>query len=860
MPIHGEPHDTDPDPEDDSWVPPPPDPTLPVPGSTCPLGPTGRNPASAQAGSGESVPNVPGFTVACECGRGGIGIVFRAEQVELGRTVALKFLRPELAHSPEQQRRFRADAQALARLQHPNVAQVFLAGESDGWCYLVEEFVEGGSLDRRLGQPMEARSAAQLAATLANAVEHVHRQGILHRDLKPSNILMAEDGVPKISDFGLARLPEQAADDPSRTQSGAILGSASYMAPEQALGQISKIGPAADIHALGAILYEALTGRPPFLSASVLETLEQVRHQEPIAPRRLVPGLPRDLETITLKCLAKDPARRYTSAGDLAADLERFLDGRPIVARPVPVHERAVRWIRRHPGTAAGFGLALAALLALGVGGVVYQGLLQRALVESRDQEKRSDQRYRQARETLRRMVEHFQKPGIAETPRLRELLGLEVDEVTRFYQAISQDGEDPDPAVRFDYVVACREAIVLRHDLHQNEAASALILQVFPIIEHLAATDPDNPDYQTELAAYERLMGSLGLRRAGPETPDESPEALVSRSIDRLERLLQRDPGHRRARHELATSENDLGAILNAKGAAAQGVGHFRRAVAIRRDLLAGGPSPKGSSDLLMLAQCERNLAVTIQGEARHGEEAIGLYESSRDRLLKVLDADPQSLEAAISLGGTLFNEAIYLSYQPDRQDLAGERFGEAIDHLDRIHRREPEWGRAQSELLAAHGGRAQWHNRRQRHRESAADWERVVALAATSDQREDLSFFLAQERALAGDPRGALEIVGALVPSLGRRPFVYSLSLASTCGLALKALETTADGAPEDREDLARRLGSTGLDCVRLGLAALPEDQRPEARRAFEVDKEVGPLRDLPGWKSAVGSDGSP
>ena len=272
--------------------------------------------------------------------------------------------------SPEAATRFLAEAEAVARLQHPNVVQIHHIGEADGLPFFELEFVDGGSLDRRLdGTPWPARRAAELVEAATRGVAEAHRQGIVHRDLKPGNILMAADGTPKITDFGLAKL---LASDSGLTQTDSIMGSPGYMAPEQAEGHAHHAGPAADVYSLGAILYELLTGGPPFRGTTALEILDQVKNAEPVAPSRLVPGLPRDIETVALKCLQKEPGKRYDSAAAVAEDLRRFLAGEEIVARPVPVWERAWRWCRRHP-VPAGLSAVVVVVSALGLAGILWQ-------------------------------------------------------------------------------------------------------------------------------------------------------------------------------------------------------------------------------------------------------------------------------------------------------------------------------------------------------------------------------------------------------------------------------------------------------------------------------------------------------
>jgi serine/threonine-protein kinase len=279
---------------------------------------------------------IPGYEILQTLGRGGMGVVYKARQTALNRIVAIKVILSGYHAGPEAMQRFRTEAEAIARLQHPNILQVFDLGEQDGQPYLVMEFCGGGSLTRRDG-PMPPADAARLARTLAEAMQHAHSHGIVHRDLKPGNVLLTADGTPKISDFGLAKRLDEG---PGLTHSGAILGTPAYMAPEQAQGQ-KEVGPATDVYALGAILYEILTGRPPHAGGSVLETLQRVVNEPPPSPRGLVPSLPRELEAIVLRCLEKDPARRYAGGGELAADLGRFLQGEPLAAAP---RARRRRW------------------------------------------------------------------------------------------------------------------------------------------------------------------------------------------------------------------------------------------------------------------------------------------------------------------------------------------------------------------------------------------------------------------------------------------------------------------------------------------------------------------------------------
>jgi tetratricopeptide (TPR) repeat protein len=319
----------------------------------------------------ESLPSVPGFVILNVLGRGGMGVVYKARQASLNRLVALKMIRSGAHAGPAERARFRQEAEAVARLQHPNVVQIYEIGEHDAHPFLALEFVDGGSLAARLaGAPQPPRQAAGLVETLARAVHAAHGRGIIHRDLKPANVLLTADGTPKVADFGLAKCLDAEAGD---TPSGAVIGTPSYMAPEQARGRSREVGPLADVYALGAVLYELLTGRPPFRAETAADTLLQVLSDDPLAPSRLQPKVPRDLETVCLKCLHKDPGRRYASALDLAEDLRRFLAREPIRARPIGPGERAVKWVKRHPARAALAGLSVLTAVGLFVGGWLYQ-------------------------------------------------------------------------------------------------------------------------------------------------------------------------------------------------------------------------------------------------------------------------------------------------------------------------------------------------------------------------------------------------------------------------------------------------------------------------------------------------------
>jgi serine/threonine-protein kinase len=358
---------------------------------------------SADGRGGEATlgpPHVAGYEVGEELGRGGVGIVYRARHQRLNRPVALKMLLAGPYARPREMERFLREAEAVAGLRHPNIVQVYDVGDVDGRPYFTMELVEGSSLAEQIGGvPQPAGEAARLVAAVADAVQTAHQAGVVHRDLKPGNILLASDGAPKVTDFGLAHRLDGA---DGLTVTGVPIGTPSYMAPEQARGDRAAIGPATDVYALGAILYELLTGRPPFKGETATATLQQVVADEPVPPARLNARVPRDLQTICLKCLQKDPGKRYATAADLAADLGRFLRHESILARPAGWMERLARWVRRRPAAA---GLLAAVVLLLVVGGIG-AGLQYRQWVAARERRDQTDRDVRGILEAVRGPLE----------------------------------------------------------------------------------------------------------------------------------------------------------------------------------------------------------------------------------------------------------------------------------------------------------------------------------------------------------------------------------------------------------------------------------------------------------------------
>jgi serine/threonine-protein kinase len=532
------------------------------------------------------LPTIPGYEIVAELARGGMGVVYQARQVRLGRFVALKMILAGEQASVEERLRFRAEAEAVARLQHPHIVQIHEVGEANGRPYFSLEFCAGGSLAGKLdGTPWPVRSAAQLLETLARAVHAAHEHGIVHRDLKPANVLLTADGTPKVTDFGLAKHLDAEA---GQTRTGAVLGTPSYMAPEQATGHARDVGPLADLYALGTILYELLTGRPPFKAASVLATLEQVRSQEPVPPRRLQPAVPRDLETICLKCLHKEPRKRYPSAAGLADDLRRFLTGEPIQARPIGPLERLGRWCRRRPAL-AGVTAALLLVSAAALASIFWQWRRAEASARLAREQRDEVQRQRDEAEKNFRLALEANASVADLADQLKPIAGTQsqtVDEILNltarnYDRLLAEVGERPPLLAGKAEMLNAHADVYL--EMNRSGPASACAGEALALFTRLAAQDPAAPRYQAGLARSHDLRGRVLVVQG-----HTGPALTAFRTALAIRHeLATAEPANPEWQSALSTSHLWIGRALELHGDRAGQHAAYEQALRLRRQLV---------------------------------------------------------------------------------------------------------------------------------------------------------------------------------------------------------------------------------------------------------------------------------
>lgn len=661
-----------------------------------------------------ALPVVPGYRLQAELGRGGMGVVYRATQDGLERTVAIKMLVAGRLASPELLTRFRTEAEAVARLAHPNIVQIFEIGEAAGHPFLSFEYLAGGALANRASQgPQPPRQAAALVATLARAMHHAHQHGIIHRDLKPANVLLTEDGVPKIADFGLAK---QLASEAGQTHTGDVMGTPCYMAPEQARGATQQIGPGCDVYALGAILYELLTGRPPLLGQDTIETLLLVLHEEPVPPRRLAPKVPRDLETICVKCLSKSPRSRYDSAAELADDLDRFLTNRPILARPSGLTELLFKWARRRPAVAALVAVSIAAATTLIVYGGWKNAQVQASLERQETLRSRAESNFLKALDAAeRRLNRAGQDPQ-----RLLE------EELT-FYNEIRAQPDD-DPEAQYEKALAARGAGKVYRMMGNAQPAERAYNDALSKLTELSQAFPSEAKYQRGLAATHDSLAQHYQSTGENEQADVHSRA----ALKLLAKLSEQEPAEPDYRRQMGVVWNNLAIQLNRTSKTAEAIDAHHQAIEIRRRLST--EYPDNAQFRLDESISHANLGAILwklkQSEPAQAEirEAIRLRETLPDEITA-------EAEFRVASAGLSNNLAAALSAE-SKSSEAFESWSKTIAGLEKLVADYPDVPRYPSMLADTHVNVGLAHAVRGQRTEAAtamaaalAIWQRLAA-----------------------------------------------------------------------------------------------------------------------------------
>jgi tetratricopeptide (TPR) repeat protein len=679
---------------------------------------------------GADGPALPlGYELEALIGRGGMGVVHRARQLGLDRRVAMKTIAAGRDASPLLIERFRREFEAVASLNHPAIVPIHDVGVRDGVPFYAMELLEGGSLaDRLAAGPLPIPDAVALVERLARAVDYAHRRGIIHRDLKPSNILFDAEGAAKVADFGLAKRLD-ADPDAAATRSSLLLGTPSYMAPEQASGAGAAIGPAVDVHALGAILFECLAGRLPFLASSPLETLELIRTAEPPSPTRFRPDLPADLGTICLTCLEKDPARRYASAASLADDLGRFARGETILARPAGRLDRVAKWARRRPAEAAFATLLALSLAGTIVGLLVHQTRLRAALAreaeaaaDARRQRGIAESNYREARDSITSILATLSDPKFAGSPRLAEVHRVQAEAALVFYDRVLGRTDSSNPMIRRDTAKAAVEAANLQITLGRSEVAEANLLRARRLYEALLATSPGDRGLLREQMVAHIKLGVFLMRRDTERSVRalEGALALARRRADLVPTAADRPE------KDLAWCEHNLGSAWQLAGRHERAVPHYVRAVALYE--VAMRRAPDDVPLRVELAQSLINLGLA-HATTKDAAKAEVDYREAEAMLDEALAARPGVAEYVASRCDLLVNWG-NLDVERGRVDAGIARLGQGLRELLPILNAEPNVLRLKATAINLHGARALALEKAGRFREASEDWGRVIAL----------------------------------------------------------------------------------------------------------------------------------
>ena len=811
--------------------------------------------------TGRPMPHVSGYEILGELGRGGMGVVYKARQKKLNRLVALKMVLSGGHASPDALARFLVEAQAVAALQHPNIVQIYEVGEHDSLPHFSLEFVDGAPLDRALaGKPQKPVDAARLVETLSRAMHFAHAHSILHRDLKPANVLLTSDGVPKITDFGLAKKLE---GDSSQTKDGSIMGTPSYMAPEQARGELKNLGPSADIYSLGAMLYEMLVGRPPFLGSSPFDTIMQVIKEEPVPPSRLIGKLPPDVETICLKCLQKEPAKRYATAELLAEDCRRFIAGEPILSRPISPVERAWRWCRRNPKVAGLLATVAGLLVLVTVTSTVsaltiaqernLKEIQRKDAVDARELAETAKQRAEEneklatdqsvlSLDTMQVLIDKVQTQ-LDEAPRTQQIKRDLLETAMEGLKKVAKKAEGSTSIEATMLSAHMRMADIFKQ-LGDTDDAMKEFEKSLDIARRRAAKNPDNDASQANLAL---VLSQVGDMRQELERDVDASQSCYQEALAICETLHGRPPSAvggqppERLLDMLAEANKNVALTLLKQGKPGESLALLAKVVSQRQELVAMAPD-------VQLFQQTLAQAYNILGEVCFltGDTAAALthYDECIAQREKVLANDPGDIQGTFELAESCGNYGDVLIRLGDNagarklfeRALAGFR---GLMDLDGRNINFKIATGASSYRLGVLARRAGDTAEADRHfAESLALREEIAALDPSNDARR-MELMLALAR--CGEHVRAVEIAESVRAGSKDPELLCEVARCyAQCSAGLRDTDASQADAYAD-----------------TAIAALSEaiDDGYTDRVAFNTDPDLDPIRDLPGYRALAG-----
>ncbi|HQR06619.1 MAG TPA: protein kinase [Gemmatales bacterium] len=686
--------------------------------------------SAASTSSAQQAKQQTGYELLGELGRGGMGVVYRARDRKLNRQVALKKIKNGSLANRQEQERFLREARIVAKLVHPGIVQIYEVGEEtsdDGLPlpFFVMELVEGESLAQRLERgKLDEKEAATLIESLARTIHAAHLQGIVHRDLKPANILLSDQepalSTVKIADFGLAKLIE-AKGQSGLSLGGTLMGTPGYMAPEQIRGTAEALGPGTDVYALGAILYECLTGQTPYPKETSLAALEAVFQHDPASVCHSQPGVSRELEAICLKCLQQEPGNRYESALALADDIARWRRLEPILARHTTARERIVKWIRRHPWPTALIGLVALMTFAVILGLSIFALKQQQAIARIEKEKARADANYRSARQTISRMLSRINEMKTKRQEGVREFHSRQLEDVLAFHESAMMDVDADQPQVQFDTAQTLIEIATLQSTLGRHAAAEASLKRAMSLLDR--RTDDAEQVIAARLVAWNKL-GSVQLALGKPD------DAIASyqRSQELARQLNKEHPDKTVYQYDVAWSHHNLGAAYTAQKKFPQAEQEFVQAVQLRQAAL----KQQGRNHDLRryLAESQTNLALVLHQRVKRveAEKHYAEAEQSMRQLVKDL---PENLEFSASLAALLLNKGNVV-LELGRIDEALGCYRDGLVMVHDVLEKEPLLAFARQLLLPLNGACANLLEKTGRPAEAIPYWDQVVKLAA--------------------------------------------------------------------------------------------------------------------------------